>query len=614
MSAGGDLGNPLRKFKLVFLGEQSVGKTSLITRFMYDSFDNTYQVRLQLWDTAGQERFRSLIPSYIRDSTVAVVVYDITNVNSFQQTCKWIDDVRTERGSDVIIMLVGNKTDLEEKRQITIEEGEQRAKELNVMFIETSAKTGCNVKQWIMSRVEAFRDTNLRSLLKELRTDIAMAVDDPFPLVYGLADKNIITEQLLKDTREKEGREGIHKAMYSLLSWVLEQSRSTVQAFWSNLTKDYNLDSYPKLQTLLTNLRSKRDAAGSRSEKKSSGGHSKTPHSKKRSHEDRGTNSNDQHTQYHAKTSDGPGSKVKLYRVKSEAPALQLPSGNSNYKSNQNSASGAAMSSSVQRGVTLSSSSEPPVSHESREKIHIKQVFGSDGDTRKCIKVGGEVYSCGTSEDMNGAPKAARTTFRHKGETNTEPLIPQPQQTNTSSSNSIIDVSFFSSLSSSSLTSGRNQCSGGELVSVREVCAVCHLGGVDLTHCLQCLKCYHVHCHFSKKDSLTVFLFARGRSICWSCSRPWGGSAEKEAESRGLQLAPVVQNTHSHEQSSSIAEPIFHKDDLDSILGDHVGTGCEKDFAVKERETLNEASIDGILQWAFHNISRPLPDSQGCYQ
>uniref|UniRef100_A0A8C3PL77 RAB6A, member RAS oncogene family n=1 Tax=Calidris pygmaea TaxID=425635 RepID=A0A8C3PL77_9CHAR len=134
MSAGGDFGNPLRKFKLVFLGEQSVGKTSLITRFMYDSFDNTYQatigidflsktmyledrtIRLQLWDTAGQERFRSLIPSYIRDSAAAVVVYDITNVNSFQQTTKWIDDVRTERGSDVIIMLVGNKTDLADKR------------------------------------------------------------------------------------------------------------------------------------------------------------------------------------------------------------------------------------------------------------------------------------------------------------------------------------------------------------------------------------------------------------------------------------------------------------------------------------------------------------------
>nr|XP_020454647.1 ras-related protein Rab-6A isoform X1 [Monopterus albus] len=172
MSSAGDFGNPLRKFKLVFLGEQSVGKTSLITRFMYDSFDNTYQatigidflsktmyledrtIRLQLWDTAGQERFRSLIPSYIRDSAAAVVVYDITNVNSFQQTTKWIDDVRTERGSDVIIMLVGNKTDLADKRQVSIEEGERKAKELNVMFIETSAKAGYNVKQ-LFRRVAA---------------------------------------------------------------------------------------------------------------------------------------------------------------------------------------------------------------------------------------------------------------------------------------------------------------------------------------------------------------------------------------------------------------------------------------------------------------------------
>merc|ERR1711976_321844 len=167
-----DFGNPLRKFKLVFLGEQSVGKTSLITRFMYDSFDNTYQatigidflsktmyledrtVRLQLWDTAGQERFRSLIPSYIRDSTVAVVVYDVTNINSFNQTNKWIDDVRTERGTDVIIVLVGNKTDLADKRQVSIDEGERKAKELNVMFIETSAKTGYNVKQ-LFRRVAA---------------------------------------------------------------------------------------------------------------------------------------------------------------------------------------------------------------------------------------------------------------------------------------------------------------------------------------------------------------------------------------------------------------------------------------------------------------------------
>merc|ERR1712174_153952 len=100
------------------------------------------------------ERFRSLIPSYIRDSTVAVVVYDVTNINSFNQTNKWIDDVRTERGTDVIIVLVGNKTDLADKRQVSIDEGERKAKELNVMFIETSAKTGYNVKQ-LFRRVAA---------------------------------------------------------------------------------------------------------------------------------------------------------------------------------------------------------------------------------------------------------------------------------------------------------------------------------------------------------------------------------------------------------------------------------------------------------------------------
>ncbi|KAH9733557.1 ras-related protein RABH1b [Citrus sinensis] len=154
----------LAKYKLVFLGDQSVGKTSIITRFMYDKFDNTYQatigidflsktmyledrtVRLQLWDTAGQERFRSLIPSYIRDSSVAVIVYDVASRQSFLNTTKWVEEVRTERGSDVIIVLVGNKTDLVDKRQVSIEEGEAKARELNVMFIETSAKAGFNIK------------------------------------------------------------------------------------------------------------------------------------------------------------------------------------------------------------------------------------------------------------------------------------------------------------------------------------------------------------------------------------------------------------------------------------------------------------------------------------
>lgn len=78
---------------------------------------------------------------------VFIPMYPNSDANSFHQTSKWIDDVRTERGSDVIIMLVGNKTDLSDKRQVSTEEGERKAKELNVMFIETSAKSSYNVKQ-----------------------------------------------------------------------------------------------------------------------------------------------------------------------------------------------------------------------------------------------------------------------------------------------------------------------------------------------------------------------------------------------------------------------------------------------------------------------------------
>ncbi|XDG09922.1 hypothetical protein ABKA04_009537 [Annulohypoxylon sp. FPYF3050] len=110
----GGYNNPLKKFKLVFLGEQSVGKTSLITRFMYDSFDNMYQATI--------------------------------DAKSFQNTKKWIDDVRAERGNDVIIVLVGNKTDLNDKREVTTAQGEDEAKKNNLMFVETSAKLGHNVK------------------------------------------------------------------------------------------------------------------------------------------------------------------------------------------------------------------------------------------------------------------------------------------------------------------------------------------------------------------------------------------------------------------------------------------------------------------------------------
>ncbi|ETV86198.1 hypothetical protein H257_02639 [Aphanomyces astaci] len=197
---------PLAKYKLVFLGDQGVGKTSMITRFMYDTFDNAYQatigidflsktmylenrtVRLQLWDTAGQERFRSLIPSYIRDSSVAVVVYDISNRASFLNTSKWIEDVRAERGQDVVIMLVGNKTDIADRRQVSIDEGADKAKEDNVMFIETSAKAGHNIK----------------ALFRKLATVLPGLEDTAAPGESNLVDIKLVAAPSPKDTATAE--------------------------------------------------------------------------------------------------------------------------------------------------------------------------------------------------------------------------------------------------------------------------------------------------------------------------------------------------------------------------------------------------------------------------
>ena len=122
------------KYKVVFLGNQSVGKTSIIHRFIYDSFDEAYQatigidfmsqkmyvedktIILNLWDTAGQERFKSLIPSYIKDSAVAIVVFDVTSRESFESVEKWIEDARALREDDVLLILAGNKTDMHDRR------------------------------------------------------------------------------------------------------------------------------------------------------------------------------------------------------------------------------------------------------------------------------------------------------------------------------------------------------------------------------------------------------------------------------------------------------------------------------------------------------------------
>jgi len=111
-------------------------------------------VKLQIWDTTGKERFRNLIPLYTRQSSVVVVVYDVTSnititldKESFHAIHKWVSEARSLQEDDLQIVLVGNKIDLEESRMTTTNEGERLAKELQIGFIETSSKTGLNIHE-----------------------------------------------------------------------------------------------------------------------------------------------------------------------------------------------------------------------------------------------------------------------------------------------------------------------------------------------------------------------------------------------------------------------------------------------------------------------------------
>ena len=152
-------------FKIVTLGESGIGKTSLINRFTYDTFetlsttiDNSicYKhldienkiTKIQLWDICGSECFRSVIPNFYRNASGAVVAYDIFNKWSFDQVKFWIKEVKAYSNTETNIVIVGTKCDiLDREVKVTEEEGKKLADELGVKYFETSAKTGYNVNE-----------------------------------------------------------------------------------------------------------------------------------------------------------------------------------------------------------------------------------------------------------------------------------------------------------------------------------------------------------------------------------------------------------------------------------------------------------------------------------
>ncbi len=152
-------------FKLIIIGDQGVGKSCLAIKASRNYFEDFYSptvgfeflsfnvkvedkiVKLQIWDTCGQEVYRSLISSFFRSASLAIIVYSIDSEESFNNIEKWLNDIKTQSNPDIKIFLVGNKADLEDKRKISHEEGEKLSNDHKFSyFMETSAKTGFNVQ------------------------------------------------------------------------------------------------------------------------------------------------------------------------------------------------------------------------------------------------------------------------------------------------------------------------------------------------------------------------------------------------------------------------------------------------------------------------------------
>jgi len=154
----------INNYKIVVIGDINVGKTSILSRFRYGSFEPDYMptlgidfftknlfyedktIRLILWDTAGQERFRALIPSYLKNADCIIIVYDITNKESFNSLNHWLNGAKENTVEGTIFVVCGNKIDLKEKRVVSTEQINEYIKKNELIYIECSAKNGEGIK------------------------------------------------------------------------------------------------------------------------------------------------------------------------------------------------------------------------------------------------------------------------------------------------------------------------------------------------------------------------------------------------------------------------------------------------------------------------------------
>ena len=188
-------------FRYIIVGDMAVGKSCILLQFTDNKFRNQHEltigvefgaktisingksVKIQIWDTAGQEAFQAITRTYYKGAIGALLVYDITRKETFIHVTKWLEEVRNNSSKTITVILIGNKKDLEDKRQVSYEEGEAFAKENGLMFLETSAKTAYNV-------VEAF-NLSAQCILNNIeRTGIDPTISSNINLNKGMENVN----------------------------------------------------------------------------------------------------------------------------------------------------------------------------------------------------------------------------------------------------------------------------------------------------------------------------------------------------------------------------------------------------------------------------------------